>query len=172
MLISPRNRLKPSFTTSCLSTAPRSRPLHAMTPISKSDLTGKKPTMLFISILPNQVFPTFLAPNTNKGALANLTCDNGRIDARYLNGSTPAAAYRLETFRSMGSISHTSRKQIRCYFVTKCEFVNPNPTLEEMRDLRVCGDKNFLEKVTENTLDIYQGVVDAVLERSGMQAQV
>jgi glutamate dehydrogenase len=68
----------------------------------------------------------------------------------------------------MGSISHTSKKQIRCYFVTKCEFVNPNPSLEEMRDLRICGDKSFLEKVTENTLEIYQQVVDAVLERSGI----
>src|SRR5579859_3037536 len=168
MLILLRNRLKPSFITSCLSTAPRSRHLPAMTPILKSDLTEKNPTMRSISILLNQVFPTFLAPNTSKGALAYLTCDNGRIDARYLNGSTPAAAYRLETFRSMGSISQSSKKQIRCYFVTKCEFVNPNPTLEEMRDLRVCGDKHFLEKVTENTLDIYQSVVDAVLERSGM----
>jgi glutamate dehydrogenase len=104
----------------------------------------------------------------NKGILSGLACVNGRIDARYLNGSTPAAAYRLETFRSMGSISQLSKKQIRCYFVTKCEFVNPNPTLEEMRDLRICGDKSFLEKVTENTLAIYQSVVDAVLERSGM----
>jgi glutamate dehydrogenase len=67
----------------------------------------------------------------------------------------------------MGSISSTSKKQIRCYFVTKCEFVNPSPSLEEMRDLRICGDKHFLEKVTENTLEIYQQVVDAVLERSG-----
>jgi len=90
-----------------------------------------------------------------------------RIDARYLNGSTPAQAYRLETFRSMGSISSQSKKQIRCYFVTKCHFVNPNPTLDEMRDLRICGDKAFLEKVTDNTLAIYQGIVEAVLERSG-----
>jgi len=91
-----------------------------------------------------------------------------RIDARYLNGSTPARAYRLETFRSMGTVSITSRAQIRCYFVTQCEFVNPNPSLEEMHDLRVCGDKRFLEKVTANTLEIYQQVVDAVLGRSGM----
>jgi glutamate dehydrogenase len=68
----------------------------------------------------------------------------------------------------MGAISVTSKKQIRCYFVTKCEFVNPNPSLEEMRDLRICGDKHFLEKVTENTLAIYQSVVEAVLQRSGM----
>ena len=67
----------------------------------------------------------------------------------------------------MGSVSLTSKKQIRCYFVTKCDFVNPSPSLEQMRDLRVCGDKRFLEKVTENTLAIYQSVVDAVLQRSG-----
>jgi hypothetical protein len=46
--------------------------------------------------------------------------------------------------------------------------VNPNPSVEEMRDLRVCGDKVFLEKVTENTLAIYQNIVDAVLQRSGI----
>lgn len=68
----------------------------------------------------------------------------------------------------MGSVSATSKKQIRAYFVSKCNFVNPNPSLEEMRDIRVCSDKTFLEKVTENTLDIYQSVVDAVLQRSGM----
>jgi glutamate dehydrogenase len=67
----------------------------------------------------------------------------------------------------MGALSHASQKQIRCYFVAKCEFVNPTPSEEEMRDLRVCGDKTFLEKVTENTLDIYQSIVEAVLERSG-----
>ena len=49
--------------------------------------------------------------------------------------------------------------------------MNPNPSLEEMRDLRVCGDKAFLEKVTENTLAIYQAVVDSVLERSGTSWQ-
>jgi glutamate dehydrogenase len=68
----------------------------------------------------------------------------------------------------MGSVSATSKKQIRAYFVAKCNFVNPNPSLEEMRDIRMCSDKTFLEKVTENTLDIYQSVVDAVLQRSGM----
>ena len=102
----------------------------------------------------------------NNGVPPSKISINGSIDARYLNGSTPARAYRLETFRS--TLSHTSQKQIRCYFVTKCEFVNPNPSIEEMRDLRVCGDKSFLEKVTENTLAIYQSVVDAVLQRSGV----
>jgi glutamate dehydrogenase len=67
----------------------------------------------------------------------------------------------------MGSVTVTSKKQIRAYFVSKCDFVNPNPSLEEMRDICTCSDKTFLEKVTENTLAIYQSVVDAVLQRSG-----
>ena len=67
----------------------------------------------------------------------------------------------------MGSVTVTSKKQIRAYFVSKCDFVNPNPSLEEMRDIRICSDKTFLEKVTEHTLAIYQSVVDAVLQRSG-----
>jgi glutamate dehydrogenase len=92
---------------------------------------------------------------------------NIRIDTRYLNASTPANAYRLETFRYKGTMSPSNKKQIRCYFVTQCDFVNPNPSLEEMRDLRICGDKSFLGKVTEKTLEIYQDVVNAVLDRSG-----
>ena len=84
-----------------------------------------------------------------------------------MDASTPAKAYRLETFRYKGTMSPSNKKQIRCYFVTQCEFVNPNPTLLEMRDIRVCGDKNFLGKVTANTLEIYQDVVNAVLDRSG-----
>jgi hypothetical protein len=128
--------------------------------------------MLRTLTLPNPVFQISRDLNTNNGnALSSLLLMTS-IDARYLNGSTPARAYRLETFRSMGAISVTSTKQIRCYFVTKCDFVNPNPSLEEMRDLRVCGDKSFLEKVTENTLAIYQSVVDAVLQRSGIQLHV
>jgi glutamate dehydrogenase len=65
-------------------------------------------------------------------------------------------------------MSPSKKKQIRCYFVTQCDFVNPNPSLEQMRDLRICGDKRFLDKVTDNTLEIYHEVVNAVLERSGL----
>jgi glutamate dehydrogenase len=143
-----------------------------MTPISKFDLIERNVIMLSTLTLPNQVFQIFWDLNTSSGNVLSFGLLMNSIDARYLNGSTPARAYRLETFRSMGAISVTSRKQIRCYFVTKCDFVNPNPSLEEMRDLRVCGDKNFLEKVTEHTLAIYQAVVDAVLQRSGMLLRV
>jgi glutamate dehydrogenase len=144
----------------------------AMIPISKFASIERSVIMLSTLTLPNLVYQISRDLNMSNGNVLSSPLLMVRIDARYLNGSTPARAYRLETFRSMGAISVTSTKQIRCYFVTKCDFVNPNPTLEEMRDLRICGDKNFLEKVTENTLAIYQGVVDAVLQRSGMQLHV
>jgi hypothetical protein len=144
----------------------------AMIPISRFGLIERNVIMLSTLTLPSRVFQIFRDLNMSNGSLPSFPLLTTSIDARYLNGSTPARAYRLETFRSMGAISVTSKKQIRCYFVTKCDFVNPNPSLEEMRDLRVCGDKSFLEKVTENTLAIYQSVVDAVLQRSGTSLHV
>ena len=53
------------------------------------------------------------------------TCET-RIDELFLDVSTPENAYRLETYRSQGSISATASQQLRCYFVTKCNFpANP-----------------------------------------------
>ena len=49
------------------------------------------------------------------------TCES-RIDELFLDPSTPEKAYRLETYRSQGSISATASQQLRCYFVTKCNF--------------------------------------------------
>ena len=51
-----------------------------------------------------------------------------RIDALYLDKSTPQNAYRLETYRSQGSISVTASQQLRCYFVTKCNFPSKPPS--------------------------------------------
>lgn len=53
------------------------------------------------------------------------TCET-RIDELFLDNSTPEKAYRLETYRSQGSISATASQQLRCYFVTQCNFpANP-----------------------------------------------
>lgn len=145
----------------------RSQPLHATIPTLKSASTEKNVIMRYTSTPPSPASPISAVRNMNNGVFPFWNGIDSRIDARYLNGSTPARGYRLETFRSMGTLSHTSKKQIRCYFITKCNFFNPNPSIDEMRDLRICGDKTFLEKVTENTLAIYQQVVDAVLQRSG-----
>ena len=49
------------------------------------------------------------------------TCES-RIDELFLDVSTPEHAYRLETYRSQGGVSATASQQLRCYFVTKCNF--------------------------------------------------
>lgn len=94
------------------------------------------------------------------------TCE-ARIDELFLDKSTPTDAYRLETFRSTGSISATASQQLRCYFVTKCNFPSKPPAPGEKTDIRAVSDSSFLEKATANTLDIYQQVMWSVESRHG-----
>jgi glutamate dehydrogenase len=91
------------------------------------------------------------------------------IDELFLDKSTPTNAYRLETFRSLGLVSATASQQLRCYFVTKCNFCNqPSSTLTDGRtDIRAVSDKVFLEKATDNTLEIYQEIMWSVETRYG-----
>ncbi|KAL6305517.1 hypothetical protein BKA93DRAFT_778531, partial [Sparassis latifolia] len=79
------------------------------------------------------------------------SCEN-RIDALYLDNSTPSKAYRLETYRSQGLVSATASQQLHCYFITKCNFPASPPS-------SMCTDGLFLEKASENTLEIYQNVM-------------
>lgn len=92
-----------------------------------------------------------------------------RIDALYIDKSSPAKAYRLETYRSTGAISSTISQQLRCYFVQRCVFPTEGPKKNEKgnTDIRSVSDASFLEKATENTLDIYQEVMDEVERREG-----
>ncbi|KAJ6584511.1 NAD-dependent glutamate dehydrogenase [Mycena capillaripes] len=83
-----------------------------------------------------------------------------RIDDLFLDTDTP---YRLETFRSLGSVSATASQQLRCYFVSKCSF--PPLPAEDSDDIRLYSDPVFLEKASENTLAIYQSAMHAVRER-------
>lgn len=86
------------------------------------------------------------------------------IDEKYLNFSTPDKAYRLESFRSTDA-------KVRCYFVYKCDFVNPKPDANET-DLAIISDKSFLERATPNTMVIYQCIVKTVMERTGPVIQM
>lgn len=92
----------------------------------------------------------------------------------YLDKSTPENAYRLETYRSLGPISATASQQLRCYFVTKCDFSNPPATsrTDGKTDIRTVSDRAFLEKATENTLDIYQTIIWSVESRYGPVIEV
>lgn len=57
--------------------------------------------------------------------------------------------------------------QLRCYFVTKCQFNSPKPTADQERDIYQVADQNFLKKATEYTRKVYQDVMCDVLERTG-----
>ncbi|KAG5456179.1 MAG: hypothetical protein BJ554DRAFT_4148, partial [Olpidium bornovanus] len=90
-----------------------------------------------------------------------------RIDSRYLDATQKDTAYRLESYRSLGTVSNTVTTQLRCYFVAKCNFVNPEPTLEQQTDIRQISDRLFLEKASENTLEVYASIIKNVLQRTG-----
>lgn len=104
----------------------------------------------------------------SKSSLLELT--SHRIDSLFLDNSTPAKCYRLETYRSAGSISATASQQLRCYFITKCDFPSPAPPStrsDGKTDIRTVSDRSFLEKATENTLEIYQRIMWQVESRYG-----
>jgi NAD-specific glutamate dehydrogenase len=99
---------------------------------------------------------------------------DGRIDTMFLDHSTPENAFRLETFRSNGSVSSTASQQLRCYFVTKCIFPTTPPTLsaDGKTEIKSVSDAVFLEKATPHTLDIYQEVMWSVESRYGPVIEV
>ncbi|KAE9387383.1 NAD-specific glutamate dehydrogenase [Gymnopus androsaceus JB14] len=87
------------------------------------------------------------------------TCES-RIDTLFLDSSKPKNAYRLETFRSAGSIFATASLPLKCYFVNKCFFPDTPATKDKegRTNINSVSDKGFLEKASENTLEIYQKV--------------
>lgn len=89
-----------------------------------------------------------------------------RIDEKYINGSVGDSSYRVESFRSASHLPGEKDQQLRCYFVYKCQFANPNPGLEET-NLDIIGEKRFLQKATQNTRDIYQTVMNHAVTRTG-----
>ena len=86
-----------------------------------------------------------------------------RIDQKYLDESCPQRSFRLETYRSLGTVSSSMSTQLRCYFVAKCDFVSFEKTL----DIQRISDKNFLEKATPNTLQLYGDILKKVQNRNG-----
>ncbi|KAI0226323.1 NAD-dependent glutamate dehydrogenase [Massospora cicadina] len=87
------------------------------------------------------------------------------IDDKFLNSRTDV--YRLESFRSTGTVSSSSSSQLRCYFITKVTFPNPEPTPEQLGDIKAVSDEGFLNRATEHTVNIYQRVINNALVRTG-----
>ncbi|KAK9447581.1 Glutamate/Leucine/Phenylalanine/Valine dehydrogenase-domain-containing protein [Limtongia smithiae] len=85
-----------------------------------------------------------------------------RIDSKYLNGSTPDRAYRVETFRSatkaVADVTAEEPQQFRCYFVYKCQFPEGEISPDET-DLQKISDRMFFEKASANTKSIYESII-------------
>ncbi|KAI9208576.1 Glutamate/Leucine/Phenylalanine/Valine dehydrogenase-domain-containing protein [Polychytrium aggregatum] len=108
--------------------------------------------------------------HTSSPGVSNLTGPQheARIDSKFLDQSaTSHTAFRLETYRSSGTVSSSFATQLRTYFVRKCHFVKDDPTPEEFTDIRKISDVTFLEKATENTLVTYSKIIKEVLNRHG-----
>ncbi|KAJ3318608.1 NAD-dependent glutamate dehydrogenase, partial [Gonapodya sp. JEL0774] len=90
-----------------------------------------------------------------------------RMDERYLDRSDTKVAYRMESYRSAGTISSSISSSLRCYFISKCNFVKPDPTPAEATNIELVSDRSFLELATKNTKDIYGHVMQEVLNRTG-----
>lgn len=87
-----------------------------------------------------------------------------RIDSKYLDSSTP---FRVESFRASGSAQYADQaEQLRCYFVYKCNFIEPN-VAEDETDLEKISDKSFYEKATDNTKAIYRSIIAKAAQRAG-----
>jgi glutamate dehydrogenase len=96
-----------------------------------------------------------------------------KMDLKYLHISDAAKeCFRLESYRSYGTVSSTHATTLRCYFLHKCEFVVPKPSEEQMTDIKLVSDKAFLEKAAEHTLDIYSTIMKHVLQRTGPVIEV
>ncbi|KAI8803000.1 Glutamate/Leucine/Phenylalanine/Valine dehydrogenase-domain-containing protein [Cladochytrium replicatum] len=95
-----------------------------------------------------------------------------KIDAKYLDAISKSVAYRLESYRSSGTVSSSLSTQLRCYFVRRVNYVKADPTAAEEGDIKLVSDKSFLEKATPNTIEIYQKIIQQVLIRNGPVAEV
>ncbi|KAG1743175.1 NADH-dependent glutamate dehydrogenase [Suillus paluster] len=133
--------------------------------LEKVDETGNGATFIHTSL-----------PGVTSTEGPGATCES-RIDSLYLDNSTPSECYRLETFRSTGSISVTASKQLRCYFISKCNFISPPPPPPSIRtdgrtDIRTVSDSAFLERASSHTLRVYQKIMWQVESRYGPVMEV
>jgi glutamate dehydrogenase len=95
-----------------------------------------------------------------------------RLEEKYLDGSTANKRFRVEAFCSptnlMGypSLDPSKVPIMRCYFVHECRFAESSPSPEET-DLNRIGDRMFLAKTTQNTIAIYQNIINEAVSRAG-----
>ena len=109
--------------------------------------------------------------HNSKPGVSNLDGPNyeRKIDEKYLDHhhSTPSKSFRLETYRSSGTVSSSHKTQLRCYFISQCDFVESSPQGQDVYNIQKVSDRVFLGKATKTTLDIYSNVIHQVLNNTG-----
>ena len=74
----------------------------------------------------------------------------GSLSPRYslsnkpFDGARPNSVYRMRCYRTSGYVDESSKSQLRVYFLSKPDFMNPAPTEGETR-LEELADRGFLE---------------------------
>ena len=94
-----------------------------------------------------------------------------RIDTNYFDCLNTDKVYRLETYRTRGTVSANSPVQLRCYFLTRCSFQADRVSVDET-DLKVIADATFLQRATDHTIEIYQNLMKQIVHRTGPVIQI
>ncbi|KAJ3231548.1 NAD-dependent glutamate dehydrogenase [Chytriomyces hyalinus] len=91
------------------------------------------------------------------------------IDAKYLDTSSRAQSFRLESYRSQSSVASNSfSTHVNSYFLYRCKFPEPRDASGEFSSLEEICDPYFYEHATEQTLACYESIMRQVLKRTGV----
>ncbi len=101
-----------------------------------------------------------------------------RLEEKYLDGATSNKRFRVEAFCSPANLGNVLPLDplkvpiMRCYFVYECQFDEPNPAHPDETDIKIISDKMFRAKTTENTMKIYQKIINEAASSAGPVIEV
>jgi glutamate dehydrogenase len=77
--------------------------------------------------------------------------------------------YRVETYRSKGSVGENMESQLRCYFVEKCIFLNSgvSPLKSKELNIKLLSSTRLLEMANERLLSDYEALLKTAVLRKG-----
>lgn len=87
------------------------------------------------------------------------------IDLKYLDGREDP--FRVESYLSSGNVAENIQNRIRCHFVNKCSYAEPNPTGEDIFDLDKVADSVYLKQVGQISKMAHALIVRRALEEIG-----
>ncbi|KAL6065909.1 NAD-specific glutamate dehydrogenase [Balamuthia mandrillaris] len=92
-----------------------------------------------------------------------------KIGRHYLATEGTYNNYRVQVYRSKGTISPDSTSQLRIYVVSRAKYALPREEMEASieTDLNKVGDLSFLKLASQWTHDAYQSILDKAVQCSG-----